>query len=149
MMELQGAIGLAQLRKLPDVIKAQRKNRDLIWNAISDIPGITAREMPNGSYDTADALVFFVKDSVCANNCREALLREGLGTKISPEAYTWHFAAAWTHMPELSKSHKGNLAAAFSRSHDVLSAAVALPISINTNDDLPLRVRKALTAGLC
>ena len=61
MMELQSAVGLAQLRKLPDVIKSQRKNRNLIWNAISDLPGISMRSMPDGSYDTADALVFFVK----------------------------------------------------------------------------------------
>ena len=91
MMELQSAVGLAQLRKLPDVIKSQRKNRNLIWNAISDLPGISMRSMPDGSYDTADALVFFVKNSTCANNCREALLREGLGTKILPEAYSWLF----------------------------------------------------------
>lgn len=148
MMELQGAIGLAQLRKLSDVIKAQRQNRDLIWNAISDIPGISAREMPDGSYDTADALVFFVKDSVCANNCREALLRQGLATKILPEAYTWHFASAWNHMPELVEGRKVDLRDRFSKSHDILSSAVALPISVSLPENLPKKIRGALINGL-
>ena len=45
MMELQGAIGPAQLKKLPDIVTAQRKNRDLIWEAVSDINEIKPREM--------------------------------------------------------------------------------------------------------
>ena len=40
MTELQGAVGLAQLRKLPDIVAAQRSNRDKIWQAIKDLPGI-------------------------------------------------------------------------------------------------------------
>lgn len=148
MMELQSAVGLAQLRKLPDVIKSQRKNRNLIWNAISDLPGISMRSMPDGSYDTADALVFFVKNSTCANNCREALLREGLGTKILPEAYSWHFASTWNHMPELVEGREGDLSNRFSKSHAILSTAVALPVSVNLPIDTPEKTRKALSSVL-
>ena len=148
MMELQGAIGLAQLKKLPGVIQAQRQNRDFIWNAIKDISGIKPREIPVGSYDTADALVFFVKNSRFAIKCREALLAEGLGTKILPEAYSWHFAATWTHMPELAERHDGNLTGAFARSHKILSAAVALPISVDIDNEMPRRIRKTLISAL-
>jgi 8-amino-3,8-dideoxy-alpha-D-manno-octulosonate transaminase len=148
MMELQGAIGLAQLRKLPNVIKAQRQNRDLIWSAISDIPGISPREMPSGSYDTADALVFFVKDVIHAKKCREALLHEGLGTKILPEAYSWHFASTWNHMPELVDGREGDLCNRFSKSNDILSTAVALPISVKQAKDIPQKIKGALTKAL-
>ena len=148
MMELQSVVGLAQLRKLPDVIKSQRKNLNLIWNAISDLPGISMRSMPDGSYDTADALVFFVKNSTCANNCREALLREGLGTKILPEAYSWHFASTWNHMPELVEGREGDLSNRFSKSHAILSTAVALPVSVNLPIDTPEKTRKALSSVL-
>ena len=144
MMELQSAVGLAQLRKLPDVIKSQRKNRNLIWNTISDLPGISMRSMPDGSYDTADALVFFVKNSTCANNCREALLREGLGTKILPEAYSWHFASTWNHMPELVEGREGDLSNRFSKSHAILSTAVALPVSVNLPIDTPEKNQKSI-----
>ncbi len=148
MTELQGAVGLAQLRKLPDVIKAQRENRDKIWNEIKDIPGISLRESPSGSYDTADALVFFVEDSICANNCREALLEKGLGTKILPEAYTWHFAATWNHMPELVGSSKIDLNERFTKSNEILSSAVALPIFVNIEENVPQKIRGALIKAL-
>lgn len=148
MMELQGAIGLAQLKKLPDVVRAQRKNRDLIWSAISNLSGLTYREFPEGSYDTADALVFFVNNSKMALKCRNALLQSGLGTKILPEAYSWHFAAKWVHMPELVQRHDGDLEVAFLRSHDLLSKAVALPVSVNMDHDLPLRLRNCLIEAL-
>lgn len=148
MTELQGAVGLAQLRKLPDVIKAQRENRDKIWNEIKDIPGISLRESPSGSYDTADALVFFVEDSMCANNCREALLEKGLGTKILPEAYTWHFAATWNHMPELVGSSKIDLNDRFTKSNEILSSAVALPIFVNLEENVPQKIRGALIKAL-
>ncbi len=144
MMELQGAIGLAQLRKLPDVVRAQRHSRDLIWECISDLDGVEAREMPMGSFDTADALVFFVKDNKTAIKCRNELLAKGLGTKILPEAYSWHFAATWTHMSELVERHDGNLETAFLKSHELLSRAVALPISVKLDTGLPSRIRACI-----
>lgn len=144
MMELQGAVGLAQLKKLPGVVEAQRANRDRIWDAIRDLPGVMPREFPEGSFDTADALVFSVSDRNTAIRCREALLANGLATKILPEAYTWHFAETWTHMPELLAAHGGALASAFPASRSLLARAVSLPIGVRMGDDIPQRVRDAL-----
>ncbi|MFM8713105.1 MAG: DegT/DnrJ/EryC1/StrS family aminotransferase, partial [Actinomycetota bacterium] len=47
MTELQGAVGLAQLRKLDDVVRRQRTNRDALWRAIADIPHVTGRAVPD------------------------------------------------------------------------------------------------------
>lgn len=144
MMELQGAVGLAQLRKLSSVVAAQRANKARLWDAIADLPGIEARAMPEGSFDTADALVFMVRDNATARRCRDQLLQAGLTTKILPEAYAWHFAGTWTHMPELLGAHGGDLGAAFARSHAILSRAVSLPVGVKLGDDVPARARKAL-----
>lgn len=148
MMELQGAVGLAQLRKLANVVSAQRNNKSKLWAAISDLPGIQPRAVPDGSYETADALVFFVKDGLTARRCREELLKVGLATKILPEAYSWHFAGTWNHMPELVKSHNGDLQTAFAVSNEILSRAVSLPISINLEDIACLNARLALERAL-
>ena len=40
MTELQGAVGIAQLKKLDLIIKKQRKNRDLIWEQVKLLRGI-------------------------------------------------------------------------------------------------------------
>jgi 8-amino-3,8-dideoxy-alpha-D-manno-octulosonate transaminase len=148
MMELQGAVGLAQLKKLPGVVAAQRTNRDRILDAVRDIPGITPRTVPDGAYDTADALVLLVSGKQHALRCREQLLAGGLATKILPEAYTWHFAETWSHMPELVSAHGGDLAKAFPASRALLERAVSLPVGVRMDDSVPGRVRTALQKAL-
>ena len=148
MMELQGAVGLAQLKKLPIVVAAQRENRDRILDAVRDIPGITPRAVPDGAYETADALVLLVSDKERALRCREQLLAGGLATKILPEAYTWHFAETWSHMPELVNAHGGDLASAFPVSRALLERAVSLPVGVRMDDSVPGRVRTALQKAL-
>ena len=144
MTEMQGAVGLAQLKKLSSVVTAQRKNRDSMWATIKDLPGITPREAPAGSYETADALVFGVEGGSTAKKCREALVEEGLSTKILPEAVTWHFAGTWTHMPELVARHGGDLSTQFQDSRKRLERAVSLPVVVKMDETVPARLHKAL-----
>jgi len=148
MMELQGAVGLAQLRKLDDVVAQQRKNAAAITKAIADVAGMVPRVEPKGSAGTADAVIFGVRDKVAALACRQELLARGISTKILPEATTWHFAETWTHMPELVAAHGGNLTEAFPRSRARLEAAVSLPVFVNMPEDFAGRVREALVAAL-
>ncbi len=144
MNELQGAVGLAQLKKLDHVVDAQRQNCGKILQAIQDLPGIQLRSEPAGAHGTADALVFFVESNSVARACREALLKEKVGTKILPEAITWHFAGTWDHMPSLVKANGGNLARAFPKSRELLGRSVALPIVVKMAQDIPQKIRKAL-----
>lgn len=148
MMELQGAVGLAQLRKLPGVVAAQRANRDCLWAAICDLPGIVPRDVPDEAMETADALVFSVPDRETALRCRSALLAQGVSTKILPEATAWHFAGTWTHMPELVAAHGGNLSIAFPRSCRLLERAISLPVMVNMSETLPQSIRMALSEAL-
>ena len=143
MNELQGAVGLAQLRKLDYVIEKQIKNAGLIKNAIEDLP-IEMRNIPEISFETADALIFFVDSNQTARECREALINAGFGTKILPEAITWHFAGNWDHMPELVKQYGKDLTNAFLESYELLSRSVSLPISINMVDDFPKKIKDVL-----
>jgi 8-amino-3,8-dideoxy-alpha-D-manno-octulosonate transaminase len=149
MSELQGAVGLAQLRKLDEVLSGQRCTKAMLWDAIKDVRGVTPRAVPDGSEETADALVFFVPDREAALRCRANLVAAGFGTKILPEAHTWHFAGTWTHMPELVAAHGGDLAGAFPRTEALLTRAVSLPVLVRPADDLLARVRVAVQAALC
>lgn len=144
MMELQGAVGIAQLKKLSYVIKKQRENRDKIWDNIKDLPHIKLRKSIDGSFDTADALVFFVPNKEIAKKCRKELLSSGLSTKILPEAYSWHFAGTWDHMKELYKRHDSDLISAFSNSDDILSRSVALPVVVKQSPEIPSLVRSSI-----
>ena len=144
MMELQGAIGLAQLKKLSSVICAQRDNRDKIVAEISLIEGIELRDQPKGSFDTADALIFYVQTNLLAKKCRESLLISGISTKILPEAFSWHFAGTWTHMPELMGENQQLFIQSLSSSADILSKAVSLPINVFMPNNYPVLIRQAI-----
>ena len=148
MMELQGAVGLAQIDKLDQIVQAQRANASAIKNAIANFDEIVFRSSPPGSFESADALIFLVPTNQIALNCRKELLKLGLSTKILPEAYTWHFAGCWNHMPSLMESHSSDLASAFKKSHDILSKAVALPISVNMDKGHPSLVKQAISNAL-
>ncbi len=147
MTELQGAVGLAQLRKLNDVVRHQKKNRDAMWRAISDLPGIVARDVPAGSVETADALVFETPSASVAREIRSRLVTAGLATKILPEAVTWHFAGTWSHMPELVARH-GDLSNAFPATAARLARCVSLPVTVNMDEAVPARVRAAISSVL-
>jgi 8-amino-3,8-dideoxy-alpha-D-manno-octulosonate transaminase len=148
MMELQGAIGLVQLKKLDGVVAAQRINRDRIFAAMAGLSGVTPRDVPACSEETADALVFSVIDKEAAMRCRKSLIAAGVSTKLLPEAVTWHFAGTWTHMPELAAAHGGHLDTAFPGSKALLERSVSLPIMVNMPEDMPERVRRALVEAL-
>ncbi len=144
MTELQGAIGVAQLKKLDLIIKKQRENKNLIWKQLKRLNGVEKREVPSGTYDTADALIFFVKDFDTAKRCREELLKIKVSTKILPEAYTWHFAETWIHMPELLESHDGDLNSAFPKSRNLLKKCVSIPIFYNMEKTMPEKIKLLL-----
>ncbi len=148
MMELQGAVGLAQLRKLDAVVAAQRTNRDRIMDGIKHIDGVILRDEPAGSNGTADAVVFSVPTKDDALECRKQLLARGVSTKILPEATTWHFAGTWKHMPELVAAHGGDLEAAFPVSMQKLSCAVSLPVFVKMPEGFPGKVAAAISQAL-
>ena len=143
MNELQGAVGLAQLKKLDDVVRRQRGNRDALWRAITDLPHVIARDVPAGSHETADALVFETDSAQVARDIRTALVAAGLSTKILPEAVTWHFAGTWSHMPELVAKH-GDLSKAFPATSARLSRCVSLPITVKMDESTPAKMRVAI-----
>ena len=135
MTELQGAVGIAQLKKLDFIIKQHRKNKNLIWKLISKNKDIAQRKILKGSYETADALIIKLKNKKLALNLRKELLKFNISTKILPEAYTWHFASSWSHINELKKKHK-NLELDFLKSKEIIEKCVSIPIFIKMNKSI-------------
>ena len=93
-------------------------------------------------YETADALIFFVPNKSFALECRKNLIQNGIGTKILPEAYTWHFAGSWSHLDKVTKQCL--CTENFAKSHKLLSKAVSIPISTKINKEMPKLLRESL-----
>ena len=147
MNEMQGAVGIAQLEKLNFVVESQRHNSRLMEEVLKNF-SLELRDKPDKSFETCDALTFFVDDNTIARKIRDSLLDVGMGTKILPEAITWHFAGTWEHMPELLSRNGNNLSRSFPQSLSLLKRSVSLPVFINMVDDFQDKVHQALTKVL-
>jgi dTDP-4-amino-4,6-dideoxygalactose transaminase len=89
MTELQGAVLLAQVRKLEQIRTHLRANRDLVQSIICDVPGIRFRTMPDPDGDLATHLVVIFPDAESATAITKALGSITLATS------GWH---VYTHM---------------------------------------------------
>jgi 8-amino-3,8-dideoxy-alpha-D-manno-octulosonate transaminase len=146
MSELQGAIGLAQLRKLDSIIEKQRELKAKLEECAFSFPFIKPRKVPDGSHETGDAFVFLVDSKERALACRRALIKEGLGTKILPEAVTWHFAKTWSHMSSLVERSGGDLTVTLKDSEALLTRSVAIPINLKMDATYLDKLQKALAS---
>jgi 8-amino-3,8-dideoxy-alpha-D-manno-octulosonate transaminase len=97
MMELQGAIGLAQLAKLDAMIQAQKKNKAALKEAVSQLPGVFFREIPDRQGDSATFLAFFLPEAVKTIQVNKILADNGAGA-IYFANNTWHYYPQWEHL---------------------------------------------------
>lgn len=97
MTEMQAAVGLAQLKKLPVILERQRANKAALKRGLAGC-GLEFRLLHDEAGDVADTLIVFLPTESQARRCAEELGVRNLGTKNLPDALDWHFAGTWRHM---------------------------------------------------
>ena len=97
MMELQGALGLAQLAKLPRMLEVQRKNKAVLKQGLAGIDGIEFRTVPDPEGDTATFLAWFAPDQASAAAMNAKLAEQGVGA-VHWYSNTWHTYRSWEHL---------------------------------------------------
>jgi len=97
MMELQGAIGIAQLAKLDDMIVAQKKNKNAMQEAVAQLRGVSFREILDPEGDSATFLAFFLPDGEQAVQVNKILAENGAGAVYFANN-TWHYYPKWEHL---------------------------------------------------
>jgi 8-amino-3,8-dideoxy-alpha-D-manno-octulosonate transaminase len=97
MMELQGAIGLAQLAKLDSMLAAQRQNKAALKNSAQAISGVQFRTLVDEQGDTATHFAFMMQDAVHCRRVNDLLKKEGVGA-INFSENSWHYYPQWEHL---------------------------------------------------
>ncbi len=97
MMELQGAIGIAQLAKLDSMIAAQKEHKKQLRLAASAIPGVTFRTLVDEEGDTATFFAFILESKEHCQRVSAVLADEGVGA-INFSENSWHFYPSWEHL---------------------------------------------------
>lgn len=136
MMELQGAVGLAQLKKLDYILQRQRENKRKIKDGVRSISNIEFREFADEAGDAADTLIFFVEDGEKAKTFTKMLIEKKIGTKILPDAIKWHFAGTWDHMLPACEEYRGKkLIDIWKKSYSILNRGISIPILVKMSND--------------
>ena len=97
MMELQGALGLAQLAKLDGIIREQKANKIRMRAAVSIIPGVSFRKHVDEDGDSATFLAFFLPSVDQAKAINVVLREHGAGAVYFAEN-SWHYYPQWEHL---------------------------------------------------
>jgi len=151
MSELQGAVALAQLRKLECVIlPAQRKNKARIKEALAKIDQISFREIPDPQGDTATFITFLLPTAQKAKAFNKAMAEAGAGA-IYWYDNDWHYYERWEHLlggKTLTRSgypFKGepgqarctHARDALPKTADIMSRTLSIAINIHMDQQIP------------
>ncbi|MFA5645354.1 MAG: DegT/DnrJ/EryC1/StrS family aminotransferase [Candidatus Ratteibacteria bacterium] len=90
MSELQGALGIAQLAKLPSIISGQKKNKKILKDILAAYPFITIRKQYDEEGEIATFLVFSLPDMKTAETFKARLKDNNVPTGVMNY---WHFIA--------------------------------------------------------
>ncbi len=148
MGELQGALGLAQLRRLHYVISEQKKNKAIIKETLGKIKGVKFREIPDPEGDTATFLAFNFPEAEITKRFQKALSNEGIDTVLFKENL-WHYVPNWEHFlaqstanskkyPFTNPMYKGKIdysTAVIPRAEDIFGRTLFMQIFVNMPEE--------------
>ena len=142
MTEMQGAIGIAQLKKLDRIREANHRNYTLLEEGLHGVPGLGFRTIPAKCKPLYDTLIVNMPTEKKAEQFVAKMAEVKLGTKNIPDAFEWHFAGYWTHIfGELGFTKKQTWDSV-RPTYDLLARSISLPVMVN-EEEAAVRQRSA------
>jgi 8-amino-3,8-dideoxy-alpha-D-manno-octulosonate transaminase len=155
--ELNAAVGIAQIRKLDDIVAIQRRNKKILKDALSEIPELSFRRLPDESGDSAGFLSFFMPTAELSVKVTEAFKTEGVDAYWNYFENNWHYIRKWDHLKNLTslnpiskqiKEGMQNLNTTdFAQSDDFISRNISCLIKLSwTEEEVKERAQKMVKA---
>ena len=144
--ELHSAVGLAQIKRLPEFLALQKKNHGLLKNILEQIPGISFRRIPDPSGDSYSFISWFLPTEVITRAVVAELKAQGI---LAGNFYwfdnNWHYIRKWDHLKNgttLNGLHPDHKAAVmhhankdFSASDAIMSRCISTAISLSWTEE--------------
>jgi 8-amino-3,8-dideoxy-alpha-D-manno-octulosonate transaminase len=161
MSELQGAVALAQIRKLPAYIAAMRSAKKAVRDRLDLPDGFSLRRQPDPEGDTGIALILFAPSPDTAKALISALKEKDVsaGGRYDATVRDWHIYSNWEHIlerktvtqegcPFTCPYYKGTLpkysADMCPKTLDLLSRSVHIGISLGWDDAKCAEIAQAI-----
>jgi 8-amino-3,8-dideoxy-alpha-D-manno-octulosonate transaminase len=98
--ELNAAVGLAQVKRLPEFIAIQKKNYTILRDAISSIPEVTFRRVPEGGEESYAFLNFFLPDLETSRKVATSFKENDIDVCWNYFDNNWHYVRKWNHLKD-------------------------------------------------
>ncbi|WP_445956356.1 DegT/DnrJ/EryC1/StrS family aminotransferase [Yeosuana sp.] len=99
--ELNAAVGLAQIKRLPEFLSIQKRNYTIIRETLSQIPEVIFRTVPEGGEENYSFLSFFLPDLEMARKVSDGFKQNGVDACFHYYDNNWHYIRKWDHLKNL------------------------------------------------
>jgi 8-amino-3,8-dideoxy-alpha-D-manno-octulosonate transaminase len=125
MTELQGAIGTAQLKKLPLILRENKKRYEVFKSVLSN--KVKFREHLSNTTPNYDTIIFYEKNKNKINKILKIIKDNKFSTKNLPDAIMWHCSSYWPHIFKKKEIIK------MKPTLKILKNSIAIPILLKKN----------------
>ena len=99
--ELHAAVGLAQTRRVPAILKKNKEYKTLLTNRLDKVPGVSFARIPDPDGDSATFLNVLLPDTDTAKRVVDEMNAAGLGGFNYWFTNMYHFINQWDHIKTL------------------------------------------------
>ncbi|WP_406683772.1 DegT/DnrJ/EryC1/StrS family aminotransferase [Seonamhaeicola sp. MEBiC1930] len=99
--ELHAAVGLAQVQRLNEFIGIQRQYLNIFKETLSQVNGVTLRNVPEGGVESGAFFNFFLPDLECTRKVIQGFKEGGIDLCWNYYDNNWHYIRKWDHLKEL------------------------------------------------
>jgi 8-amino-3,8-dideoxy-alpha-D-manno-octulosonate transaminase len=103
--ELHAAVGCGQIGKLHTFVEIHRRNKKVLKDALSAVPQVTFRRLPDPDGDSATFLTFFMPTAESAHRVAAALKAAGVDGAFHWYDNNWHYIRKWDQLKERKFMH--------------------------------------------
>jgi 8-amino-3,8-dideoxy-alpha-D-manno-octulosonate transaminase len=104
--ELHAAVGLAQTRRVPHIVEANRRNKQLLTSLLSQTEGISFAHLADPDGDSATFLNLLLPDTETAGRVVAEMNAAGVGGFNYWYTNMYHFINQWDHIKEMRTASK-------------------------------------------
>lgn len=104
--ELHAAVGLAQTRRVPQIVELNRRNKTILTEILSKTEGISFARLADPAGDSATFLNMLLPDTESAKRTVDELNKAGIGGFNYWFLNMYHFINQWDHIKEMRTASK-------------------------------------------
>jgi 8-amino-3,8-dideoxy-alpha-D-manno-octulosonate transaminase len=157
--ELHSAVGLAQIRRLDEFLKIQKKNHQHLKNILSQVPEVSFRAIPDAAGDSCTFLSWFLPTEAITVAVLQEMKDAGIaGGHFYWYDHNWHYIRKWDHLKKnitLNRLHEDQRQAleklqrtSFAASDQLMSRCVSSSISLLWTEEQTEQKGRALQAAI-